>query len=107
MKIYGDLFDMYRENPVKACRTAIRKTAHINNVSDRMEEINKMLGMYGVEAINGEKYVSHYWQNCVALYANAGDTYTLTVLIPTNTGRPIVTTWGDWVERNERKYGIL
>ena len=101
-----NLEDVYKGDPVKACRIAVRRTAKIANIEERAEAINKMLRMYGVESIRGE-YVSYYWQDCNAIYCNAGDTYNVTVIFPTRSGKPYIGTWGDWVERNGQRLGII
>lgn len=60
----------------------------------------------GVEAIRGDYHVDNYYFDIVALYVNTGDTYNPTLLYETETGRFRATTFGDWVERNTRKYNI-
>jgi hypothetical protein len=47
----------------------------------------------------------------VAAYCNAGDTYDTTVIHVRGdgwnpAGRFIISSWGDWFEKNERKYGL-
>lgn len=93
-------------NLITVCKSAIRKTSKISNVSERMNAINKCLEGYGVEVINGEAYHSNYWGNIVAEYVNMGDTYTATVLYDVNKGKFIATTYGDWIEKNQNKYNI-
>lgn len=101
--------DLYRLDPVKACRKALAKTRNVR-WQDRLEAINALLGLYGTEAIRGE-WQNGYWCNIVAAYCNTGDTYAVTVLHIrgdgwNEQGKFIVTTIGDWIERNERKYDI-
>ncbi len=76
-------------------------------VDDALEVANKILKGHGIEAIRSGQYlVDHYFRDIVALYVNMGDTYETTLLYETDKDRFLVTSWGDWVERNERKYGI-
>jgi hypothetical protein len=60
------------------------------------------LGGFGTEVING-RYVDDYHQDIQAEYVNMGDTYDITILLDHETGRYILTTMGDWVERNEKR----
>lgn len=94
--------------PREAARIAdlLENAAHTNKRAEKaLEEVDKLINGHGVEAIEGD-YVDSYHQNIVATYVNMGDTYNTTVLYETATGRFFITTWGDWVERNERKYNI-
>jgi hypothetical protein len=103
------LGDLYKSDPVSACRKALRLTANIPE-NDRLEAINSLLEMYGTEAIRGD-WQNGYWCDIVAAYCNAGDTYCITVIqvrgeSSFNSSRFIVSSWGDWVEKNQTKYGI-
>lgn len=93
-----------------ACQAALRMTRNVR-WQDRLEAIDKLLGTHGTEAIRGE-WQNGYWCDIVAAYCNTGDTYALTVIHVrgdshyNEPGRFIVSSWGDWVERNQDKYGI-
>jgi hypothetical protein len=109
-KTKQSLADLYRENPVKACRLALRRTAHLPE-TDRLEEINRLLEMCGTEAIRGE-WQNGYWCDIVAAYCNAGDPYDVTVIqvrgdCSWNPSRFIVSTFGDWVEKNEERFSLM
>jgi hypothetical protein len=104
-----NLADLYCSNPRKACQLALRRTAKLPE-RDRLDAINKLLGLYGTEAIRGE-WQNGYWGDIVAVYCNTGDTYDTTVLQIRGehsfySSRFIVSSWGDWVERNEKRYAI-
>jgi hypothetical protein len=104
------LEDLYRENPVKACRKALAMTRHIGE-NDRLEEIDKLLGTFGTEAIRGD-WQNGYWCDIVAAYCNAGDTYATTVIqvrgeCRFDHSRFIVSTMGDFVERNQERFNIV
>lgn len=71
----------------------------------QMCALNQVLGTHGVEAIEG-RYVDRYHYNIQAVYCNAGDTYDVTILLDHENDRFIVTSWGDWVERNSDKREI-
>jgi hypothetical protein len=89
------------------CKKAIKKTAKIQLVEERMNAINKCLEGYGVESINCNVYYHHYWGNCCALYVNMGDTYTPTVIYNAITGKYAAMCWGDFVEKYQTKYKII
>ena len=104
------LEDEYRSNPVRACRRALRRTAHLPE-NDRLEAIDKLLGTFGTEAIRGE-WQNGYWCDIVAAYCNTGDTYAVTVIqvrgeCHYDNSRFIVSSWGDWLEKNEKRFGII
>lgn len=64
--------------------------------------IDEVLGGFGVEAIRG-RYVDRYHHDIQAAYVNMGDTYNTTILLDHETDSYRLTSWGDWVEANERK----
>ncbi len=102
--------DTYRGDPRKACQIALRRTAKVP-WKDRLEAINKLLKGYGTEAIRGD-WQNGYWGDIVACYVNMGDTYTTTVLHVRGDwsggkSRFIVSSFGDWVEKNQKKYSIV
>lgn len=104
------LADIYTTDPLKACRLALRRTAGIPE-NERLEAIDKLLGTYGTEAIRGD-WQNGYWCDIVAAYCNTGDTYNLTVIqvrgeTRFDSSRFIVSSLGDWVERNGEKYGVI
>lgn len=105
-----NLVDLYIQNPLKACRAALRATRK-ENWKNRLEKINSLLGLHGTEAIRGE-WQNGYWCDIVAAYCNTGDSYRITVIHVRGdsfdpTGRFIVSTMGDFVEKNQKKLGII
>ena len=70
-----------------------------------MEAINEIIDGFGTEAIRG-RYIDSYHQDIQAAFVNMGDTYTTTILLDHETGRYQITSWGDWVERNEKRRGM-
>jgi len=82
---------------------SIRYERQVDGVLDLA---SKLAGGHGVEAIQGDYWVDNYYHDIVALYVNMGDTYAATILYVTAEDKWVLTTWGDWVERNTRKYGI-
>lgn len=64
-----------------------------------MGALNEILEGHGTEAIYGKE--SETWP--IAEYVNMGDTYTATMLYDYDKEKVVVTSWGDWVERSERR----
>jgi len=60
----------------------------------RVDEILEGYGIEGLESVNGRAH---------AYYVNMGDTYAPTILLDTSSDSVRVTSWGDWVEAQERK----
>lgn len=63
--------------------------------------LNECLGLHGVEAIWGEDI---YWPS--ADYLNTGDTYATTIVFCRETSRFLLSSWGDYFERNEKRYSL-
>jgi hypothetical protein len=109
MKTKQNLADLYQEDPIKACRLALRQTVNVR-WQDRLEAIDKLMGTCGTEAIRGE-WQNGYWCDIVAVYCNTGDAYAVTVIHVRGGGwnpggRFVVGTVGDWFERNEKHYQL-
>ncbi len=103
------LEDDYSRDPVKACRRALSLTRDVSE-NDRLEVCNALLGMHGTEAIRGE-WQNGYWCDIVAAYCNAGDAYDITIMqirpeCSFRASRFIVSSYGDWIERNGEKMGV-
>ena len=98
-----DLYELYRTDPRKACRLALRrsKLAAKGHRVGITAHVSAQLGLYGIQVIRGE-WRGGYWGDVIAEYANAGDSYACTVLYDVRTGRYVVTSYGDWVESKER-----
>ncbi len=71
-----------------------------------MLALNAVLGTFGVEAIRG-RHVDNYHGDIQAEYLNTGDTYAVTLLLDHERDTILITSWGDWVEQNERKRGLV
>lgn len=105
----GSLRGAYLANPRKACELALHCTRDVQE-NERLEKINVLLGLYGVECIRGE-WQRGYWGDTVAAYCNTGDSYAPTVMQVRGPNRLraskfIVSSWGDFVERNSERHGI-
>jgi len=90
--------NQYSANPEKDAEQ-IRKSIQEDNSYKALEKVDKIINAHGIEAIRGEYGI-------VAHYVNTGDTYNATLLHDVNKNKLYLTTWGDWVEKNNRKYGI-
>ena len=83
-------------------------TSRDKDANARLEEINKLIEGFGIEAIRGAHW-NGYWCDVHAVYVNVGDTYALTVLYDPHTEELLLTSYGDWIEAQEREendYGI-
>lgn len=67
-----------------------------------LSALNELLETHGVEALRGrgDQY------QAIAEYLNTGDTYSPTLLFRHDTGTFRLTTWGDFVEANEKRLGL-
>ena len=89
---------------VEATEDWVRQCFHRPRESElKMHALNALFDCHGVEAIHNERsYVDSYHGDIIATYLNTGDTYATTVLLESSTGRFVVTSYGDWVERRTR-----
>lgn len=61
--------------------------------------LNEVLDGHGVEGIEREDaWVDSYHGRFIASYVNMGDTYAATIVRDSETGKFLLTTWGDFVE---------
>lgn len=97
---------IYSEDLATVVRVQMEKSNSHKNVDEVLDLTNKLLPGHGVEAIRGNYQVDRYYYDIVALYVNMGDPYIPTLLYDTDRGKFYVTGYGDWVEKNEKRYGI-
>lgn len=71
-----------------------------------MDKINTLIGGHGVEVIRSPDAYDNYYGDAVAEYVNTGDTYNATVVHDIRTGKFLLTTMGDYVEKNEKRYKL-
>lgn len=70
----------------------------------KMAALNTLFDMHGVEAIRSEgEWVDSYHGDIIATYLNTGDTYAATVLLESESGEFVVTSFGDWLEAWEQE----
>lgn len=105
-----DLRKEFRDIDDATARAVVKLAngAHGNREADAaMQEINDLLGTYGVEAIEMEdaEGVPSYFHNSVAIYCNSGDTYNTTVLYDTVNRTWHLMSYGDFVEEYEQNRG--
>lgn len=78
-----------------------------SDVEIKMAALNDLLECFGVESVSIEgAWVNRYYGDTIALYCNGGDTYHTTLLYDTEKERFIISSWGDFYERAERKYKV-
>ena len=83
------------------------KTTYGKKADELLNQIDRAIDGHGIEAIRGEELRGGWFQDIVALYVNTGDTYNATVVYDAIADRWHVTTMGDWVEKNQRRYKII
>lgn len=105
-----DDYQYFRDKRHACCKSALAFTRKVD-WKIRLEVINELLGLYGTEGITGD-WQNGYWCNIVAAYCNTGETYDLTVIHVRGSssfdqrGTFIISSWGDWFEKNEKRYGL-
>lgn len=98
----SNLMYYFIEEPkrIEKLANAMKNEGH--DVDKILESFNQVMKGYGIESINSEyEWVSHYYQNIIALYVNRGDTYDTTILFDTAEQKFIVCSWGDWYENTD------
>ena len=108
LEVFGDYFIHDGRDPEATARKLYRAIKNPKlSVDATMSLADELIEGHGIEAIRGDYQVDNYYMDIVALYVNMGDTYNATLLYETDTGRFRVTTMGDWVEKNQRRYDII
>lgn len=106
---FADYFQHDGIDPVQGSseiRSALEEAEEERDADIALDVVNKLFHGHGIESISGDYHVDRYYYSIVALYVNFGDPYVPTLIYETDNDRFVLTTWGDWVERNERKYKI-
>lgn len=92
----GDLDPEFIEATADWVRQCYHRPRHNELV---MHAVNAVLDGHGVEAIRAEHaWVDSFHGDIIATYVNFGDTYCLTVVLDSETGEFILTSWGDFYE---------
>lgn len=68
-----------------------------------LDTINKILNGHGVEALTDNGWDTYYC-NCGVLYVNMGETYCSTVCYDTRKERWLISSWGDLVENDPKRF---
>lgn len=94
----SEAFRLDRESAAK-----VRQLIHSCNGSGRsvertMERIDAIIETCGVESVRLDDCRGGYWQDCAAVYCNAGDSYAQTILYSVETDTFRLTDLGTFVE---------
>lgn len=104
--IYGILRGTISPHTIPETKAWVDKCYNYPRSSElKMDSISHVLGMYGVEALEGE-YVNSYYGYIQATYVNAGDTYAVCIVRDSLTGDYHLSTLEGYVEKLERKRRI-
>ena len=87
----------------KIIRICMQRAADYRKLDAALEEINKILGGYGVEVLTDNRW-DKYYSDCGVLYVNMGDTYAPTVCYDTRKERWMICSWGDLVEGDPKRF---
>jgi hypothetical protein len=75
-----------------------------DRINEQLEALNELINGFGVEAIRIDDYhYNNYWCDCIGLYVNLGDTYTLTIIYNVIDNQFEFTSWGDFYESKEQE----
>lgn len=73
----------------------------------RVAQLLKTTVYHAWLAIRGSEWVSHYWQDTMALCLSRDDSYDETLIYDTERDRYIVCSFGDYIEQQENKGALL
>ena len=85
----------------------LTKDGSYKGVDEALEEFDRAVGNYGVEAIEGKNFVDHYYQHFHLLYSNTGDTYATTLMYDTVKEKFFIGSWGSYVEFYPKRFDYL
>jgi hypothetical protein len=96
---YGD----GAKDAAKQIRAALVQWRDFNvDPDDVLKIANKILDGHGIEPVRAEGVWDRYYGDVIALYVNMGDTYESTLVYDVDKNRWWITSWGDWLEAEER-----
>jgi hypothetical protein len=92
---YGE--DLAEKNLKELREALVLWREHRLSSKHMMQLANMFLKGHGIEYLESEN------ERAKAYYVNTGDTYNATLLLDIPRNRVWATTWGDWVEAEERR----
>lgn len=104
LRTYANL-DEARKAPARLRQAMENAGSNGRAVSESMQAIDGLLGTHGVECIRGADW-HPFWGDVTALYCNTGDAYDTTLLYDTRAGTFHVTSYGAWVEAEEKRKAV-
>lgn len=107
----GRFFEHEGIDPAIASRELASILASVRSgreIQEALKAADLLLNAHGVEDIRSDKFDEGrgFFGDTAALYVNMGDPYVATILYDRPKDKFYVTGYGDWVERNERAYGL-
>lgn len=94
----ADAFRLDRESAAKVRRLIHSCDGSGPSVARTMDRIDAIIETCGVESVRLDDSRGGYWQDCAAVYCNAGDTYVPTILYSVETDTFRLTDLGTFVE---------
>jgi hypothetical protein len=96
-------FSYLSDEDVKKFRKILEDWAHRPIAC--LKKLNRLLCNYGIEYLEDRKDDQH---NMYGIYfSNTGESYATTILYDMDKGRFFISSWGDVVEKNERRMKFL
>ena len=90
---------------VKQIRKILQGAFTYMGIDKALDNCNKLLHGYGVEAIRDNKW-SNYYHDIGILYCNMGDTYIDTIVFDTRKDKFYITSWGAIVENEQKRFDV-
>ena len=106
VKSFLSSFPDLHQQTAKLLNKLIKEYRTPKDVDKILEIFDKAVSNYGIEVTRGKDWVSHYYQDINLLYSNAGDTYAITLIYDTLKDKFYLTSWGDIVEYEMKRFEI-
>jgi hypothetical protein len=92
-------------NVAMQIRAAIETAVDHKTIDAALDTCNALLKCYGVESIRDNGH-DGYYMDIGLLYVNMGDTYAPTVVYDTRRDAFYITSWGDIVEDQPKRFDV-
>lgn len=99
-QVHGLISGTIEPESFASVKTWLRQCYSVPRTSSMiMLAINEVTECHGVEAISIEGvWIDNYHGSAIATYCNTGDTYAATIMLDSESGEFIISSWGDFLE---------
>lgn len=101
----GRLNPDHPDHPGQSCKENRCHNSRERRLEAIMDAADRLLNGHGNEALTCPGYHGGFYHDIHASYVNMGDTYALTLVLDHESEKFLVTSWGDYLEREEAKKG--